>query len=332
MLEQLLKNLNSRRKAVREAALAEARALPPDQLLQLADLEAQNYKRRMRIYNRIAWVYAIVAIGGAACAWWSLGTHHPFFGNNFAAYSYWPFYLLTFALLPRQARRNVATIIEQTQDPRFVGPALTLLAEKPTSRADLEVKKSAMVALKNLLPQLRADQAAALTAEQRHALLIPLRPLAGANSKITVTGKGVGLRPSKSPYDDIDLTLSILKALEQVGDEKAIPIVEKLTESDATPQMRIVKEAAEECLQFLEINVERAHQSQTLLRASDATNLIASETLLRPVIVQPDATPPEQLLRPSDQTSHSGLDRRVSPGIVQQEETPQQQLLRPSQE
>jgi hypothetical protein len=272
MLEQLLKNLNSKDSAIRASADAEARALPPEQLLQLAELEARNYRRRMQWYKRIGLAYAVLVVFTLALMIETWITGHHFIGGGFFNL-WWVFNALIAGLLPKHARRSVATIIEQTQDPRFIGPALTMLADNYT---DGDVKYRAKIALRNLLPQLRADQTNTLTAEQRDAMLIPL----------------------KTPFDDLSLSLIILKALEQVGDGKAIPVVKKLTEGGPTRKMQTLKEAAEECLPFLEINAERIRQSQTLLRASDSI-AVAPDTLLRPAMAHADSTPPEQLLRPT---------------------------------
>src|SRR5207247_827631 len=124
-------------------------------------------------------------------------------------------------------------------------------------------------ALRRMIPQLRADQADLLTKDQKRALLMLLQ----------------------TPYADFDMVLSILKALEQVGDESAMPAVEKLAAQSVTK----VRRAAEECLHHLRLSAKRARQVQTLLRASCGSNLIAPEALLRPADVFFD-TPPQEML------------------------------------
>lgn len=273
MLEQLLRDLNSRKKAVREAAIREARALPPEQLLQLAEMEAKLFRRRAHIIFTVLPIMFI--IGFIETLHDVLIKPHPDF-SDWSLVFMQPFMIVSslgwIASSATRSRWSLASVIAQADDPRFIGPALDFLAQT----SDDNVKKSVRSALKNLLPQMRADQAEALTPEQRRALLIPLT----------------------LPYDDIELTLSVLKTLEQVGDEKAIPVVKKLTEEGAaTCNMRSVKQAAMECLPSLKERAENAQQAQTLLRASDATVAVASDVLLRPAMANADDTPPEQLLR-----------------------------------
>lgn len=77
---------------------------------------------------------------------------------------------------------------------------------------------------------------------------------------------------------DADLILAILRALEQVGDEKALPAVERLVEIE--PYHKVGR-AAEACLPALRQRVEQARLAQTLLRPASAPNA-PSEVLLRP--------------------------------------------------
>src|SRR5207248_2650082 len=52
MLERPLKELNSSNASVREAALREARALPPEQLLQLFEREIERKRHVRRLFKR----------------------------------------------------------------------------------------------------------------------------------------------------------------------------------------------------------------------------------------------------------------------------------------
>jgi hypothetical protein len=91
-----------------------------------------------------------------------------------------------------------------------------------------------------------------------------------------------------------EFTLATLKALEQIGDESAIPHVERLADTSTYQHIRA---AARECLPYLYARQENAHQSLSLLRASGAPGA-ASEELLR---AASGTTPsdPAQLLRAS---------------------------------
>ncbi len=280
MLEELLAQLNSRKRSVREEAIREARALPPEQLLELAEMQTTLYKRRLRQYN--------CTLVGLVVIWLALMLARFYF--HFPAP--WQIVYLSGViaglLVPIRAQRSVAKLIEEVTDLRFIGPVLSLLAQ---NIVDTDVKKSARIVLKRLLPQLRADEANTLTPEQRQALLPPLA----------------------SPYDDVELSLAILKALEQIGDEKAIPVVERLTqEGKATRNMQRITEAAKDCLPYLKLRVEQQQQAQTLLRASDSATVTTLDVLLRPAMAAANETPSDELLRavpteptPTPTTSHN---------------------------
>lgn len=91
----------------------------------------------------------------------------------------------------------------------------------------------------------------------------------------------IGALSSKWPK----LALAILKALEQVGDERALPKVEamfrELKGANGQTQ-RQLREAAEACLPYLRQKAEIASQSRTLLRASSVSHEEDESVLLRP--------------------------------------------------
>ena len=130
-----------------------------------------------------------------------------------------------------------------------------------------------------LLPQFRADQANLITASQMREMLSLLNTSASGRS----VGNG-------------NITLSVLKALEQIGDESAIPAVRNLTSPIYNYSLE-VREAAEQCLNHLYINVGQHREKQTLLRASSSQASATPETLLRPASGTVD-TASDQLLRP----------------------------------
>lgn len=138
-------------------------------------------------------------------------------------------------------------------------------------------------ALTVLLPQMRASDAGLLTAAQRRALHRTLK--SGFNRNVNAA---VMFR----------FRLAILKALEQIGDSSAIPVVTALANGKArTANQRALKAAAIECLPLLQNNFGGVEANQTLLRASAPEQ--APATLLRPATFTPDAAPKE-LLRASD--------------------------------
>ena len=96
-----------------------------------------------------------------------------------------------------------------------------------------------------------------------------------------------------------DFRLAILKALEQVGDERAIPAVQRIAVTPAfLPTAKRLREAAERCLPLLQSNHQTIEATKTLLRASSAEQA-SPETLLRAAEFAPDAAP-DKLLRAAD--------------------------------
>jgi hypothetical protein len=85
-----------------------------------------------------------------------------------------------------------------------------------------------------------------------------------------------------------------LKALEQVGDPDAIPFVERIIQS----KIYRVRQAAQECLPYLQARCEEQAKRETLLRASESTG--GKEELLR-VPAQNSDSESEQLLRVSNE-------------------------------
>lgn len=99
-------------------------------------------------------------------------------------------------------------------------------------------------------------------------------------------------------HADNTIRLALLKALEQIGDARAIPAVLYLRD-DPTILGR-VRLAANECLPYLEARQRRSRESATLLRAADRVETVASrEELLRPASHSLPTTPEDQLLHSS---------------------------------
>jgi hypothetical protein len=269
MLEELLHRLNSRSLEVRNRAIAEARLLPPEQLLELIGLEQQFFKRRQkRVFRAVTTVLVLfIALLVIGSLWEPL---------LLLGYS-WITYIAMFyamGLVPTRARHSLLQVIETAEDPRFVGTALVLLAEHGQNAT---VRKSVLSALSRLLPRFRADQSDLLTPAQHKALLMRLT----------------------EPYKNPELSIRILQALQQIGNESAIPVVSKITANwkPKAHQQQVV-EAARHCLPYLEVRAEQAKQSQTLLRPSSAfaAGAVSSEALLRPA-TSTSETAPEELLR-----------------------------------
>lgn len=130
-----------------------------------------------------------------------------------------------------------------------------------------------------LLPRLQASDAPLLDREQRHIL-----------------NRFLGHKTFFPNRDNMALVLAILKAYEQVGDEEAIPSVEKLAAGQGYgARSRDIREAAKACLPYLQQRAAQQHARQTLLRASGASG-VAGENLLR-AADNVSAADPQQLLR-----------------------------------
>ena len=94
------------------------------------------------------------------------------------------------------------------------------------------------------------------------------------------------------------LRVSVLQALQQVGEVSSLPPVGEMAEGKgkAAGQPE-VERAAQECLPFLQLRAENQRFNHTLLRASDG-NVTRSEMLLRPASGQSETTiRAEELLR-----------------------------------
>lgn len=161
--------------------------------------------------------------------------------------------------------------LRETWDPRAVG----VLAVVARDRDDLW-SHPAVQALVTLLPRVRASDAAYIDAEGMKALIELLKE------------------------DHEPLRLALLAALEQIGDDRAIPMVREVRDS---PRLALeVRQAAAECLPALENRVRLAQESSTLLRASSGLNPAeAAAVLLRPASGATAAT--DNLLRAANNRS-----------------------------
>jgi HEAT repeat protein len=166
----------------------------------------------------------------------------------------------------RHRIRRDQSVLTQIDDGRVCGPLLELWHS-----GDSEMRLVAEASLVRLLPSLRASDAAQLNARQRERL------------DQALSSGSVGL------------VLAVLKALEQIGGKKELPRVERLAAGGglAKHENRI-REAAQECLLYLQQRTQGKEANETLLRASDRFE--GTETLLRAAQGSTE-TPPEQLLR-----------------------------------
>ncbi|MCW3055026.1 MAG: hypothetical protein JWN14_4196 [Chthonomonadales bacterium] len=189
-------------------------------------------------------------------------------------------------LEPRKRLRKMAQTLVDTNDVRAVGALIDTLKLE-----DRKIRSIAVEGLIKLLPRLQAKDAELLNPEQRALLCSRLsRP----PKKIDVN-----LRPlSPAAYQrEVAFRVAILQAFAQVGDSRALAVVERLVQGEAkTEELRQVQAAAQACLPSLILRCEQIRSHKTLLRAADASDT-GAETLLRAAQGTRE-TPPEQLLRP----------------------------------
>ena len=159
-------------------------------------------------------------------------------------------------------------------------PALLEVMRSGIGR-DFDGCRSALIVC---LPKLQATDAALLTSHDRGQLNEVLRRYCTQPD----------LQKSHPTF-----ALAILKAYEQVGDARAIPLVSRLASmKPRNLHQQKLQQAARECLPLLRARVSSLEPEQTLLRAS-APDTNTPATLLRAVAPAP-AAPDDELLRATD--------------------------------
>ena len=154
---------------------------------------------------------------------------------------------------PTRMQKRAAEALANYDDARVIGP----LAEG-LELDDNYTRGVAAAALRRLLPRVRASDAGLVSREHLQKLYRALSS------------------------DDLNLVLAVLHGLEQIGDEEAIPHVEKLTTRPAFSQAeRNVRAAANDCLPGLQARLGRQGVGATLLRAASSP-VGDEEDLLRP--------------------------------------------------
>lgn len=260
----LVASLSSKHGGQRDEAVAVLERLGDDAIEPLVDLlrvESRKRKKRLVIYGTVMflWVAAMLTM--------ALTGH----SHNIASFSGLTGGLASLAAFS-QAQKNAASWLSRFDDVRTVGPLLQALEFQ-----DKGIRQVAVERLVVLLPRLQASHANLLNVDDRAALRQVLRH---------------GLYAKETP-----LVIAALQAIRQVGDEKMLPLVEKLVDMHVskTGQDR-VRDAAIETLPYLRELVGRQHEAQTLLRAAtDPGN--PAETLVRPAQGAPTMDP-SLLVRP----------------------------------
>lgn len=175
-------------------------------------------------------------------------------------------------------RQMQATVraLTSIEDLRVVGPLLDLLNESVC-----QLNRQVVAALTRLLPRLQASDAGLLTARQRRRL----------SEALLYSVRGV-----HNFSNDHIFAIAILKALEQIGDRRELPLVARIANCKTrSAYMDSIQAAARACLPHLRQRDTQAQATNTLLRAADA----APNGLLRAVGTPDDLS--DQLLRPGSE-------------------------------
>jgi hypothetical protein len=191
-------------------------------------------------------------------------------------------------------RKETALALARARDPKAIG-----VLAKAARDGDPATQEAAIQGLLSILPTVRASDREHVDSDAMSALLalLPWKE-----------GMSVGTNAA-----DVALKLAILRALEQIGDGRAIPAVKRLQSPPrvaglvlgfldrrfhigARDRIEQVCRAARDCLPFLEERAAAERLRDRLLRPAMAPTR-GPDLLLRPAGGSP-TTPDELLLRP----------------------------------
>lgn len=290
MYRELRKRLNSPFWEIRKAARQEATWLSPDSLFTIALMEAQVHRKRDNA-KRLGWKIIFCL--------WIFGLFFKSWTESIGKNELWIVQLILMGLtggiiygiiintlaslfvLPRRALIEILSILMQTEDVRFVGPALTMISGKSSSQLGLRrmfsdssgaMETNIQALLKRLLPKVDEVEARNFTMDQKTALTVPL----------------------KEPHFDEELTLSVLNVLERFGGSEATPAVRYALKQAKNGSVRT---AARQCLSALENRTTSVLTPDLLLRPATAPDAPTSVLLRQAGTGQ---TAEEMLVRPAE--------------------------------
>lgn len=260
-----------KQKILHQNLAKEEAPLPEDKMLrefeaQLKQLKSPSMRRGFLLATWLIIVpyFLIQSLLFLSSAKFLLGILFLFFGILSTQ-----FHRFTMGSQHEQLARQLAKI----ENPLCIGRLMEIL-----DWPDAQLREIIIVALRRLLPLAKASHKILQTDRQKQNLYSLLTP------------SNIERRA--------DTMLQILKALEQIGDETAIPSVTRLANLEpTTPRVEKIRDAARDCLEYLEIRSEDQRNSQTLLRGASAPTM-DPDTLLRPALSNTQ-TDKEHLLRAS---------------------------------
>ena len=191
---------------------------------------------------------------------------------------------------------------------------------------DAAMQEVANEQLPGLLARMQASDADLLT-KDHHTILnkvlktnLPRNKSRKSFMRTAISKRFIKAILGSSRYDS-GLRMAILQALQQVGDESSLPVVEELAEGNGqakkSPELQ---QAAQDCLPFLRQRAEHQQQMQTLLRASDR-NLTPVAMLLHPAMPAALDTDAAELLRialDTEEPQIAQVETTVNPHIYQE--------------
>jgi hypothetical protein len=173
--------------------------------------------------------------------------------------------------------RNLLVLLAQSNDVRLTGTLLDACC-----LLDGGARETVESELTRILPQLRASDSHLFTSQHLYLLNIQLQ--------------GKCLFWSDMNTQKANHMIAIMQAIGEIGDGKAIPIVQAIIDYKAPrPIQKHVQAAARECLEALNERAERESVGSRLLRAADSP-VDDGDALLRPAHNSP-TVPEQQLLR-----------------------------------
>ncbi|HLJ57687.1 MAG TPA: hypothetical protein VKT77_21810 [Chthonomonadaceae bacterium] len=249
-------------------ALDELGASKLDVLIALLQSEVAGRRRKRRAITIAICGYLAIAVSSVII---SLATGHHINSHLFTPFT-WMGGIIGGAFAVSGAQKNATKVLAEFDDKRAVGWwALAL------TYPEREIKSLARTKLIALLPKLSASDAHLFDEEQRNALNQALSQWSESEA----------------------FPVALLNALEQIGDERAVPYVEKLAAGHGMAARSLrVRAAAKACLPALHERIQLAKESATLLRgASVSSASVAPDLLLRPASGAANGQAAGELLR-----------------------------------
>ncbi len=236
----------------------------------VTDKARRKFKRNRRLRISIAAFIALFLFSFVGLHWWKQAFPDTAFAADLCR---------VFAQIVLQAIvfgsavdtavgiRNSASIAVARMDDVRNAPLFALCLDDKEKL----IRQTAVGALKKLLPRVQASQAPEFSPEAMAALIKALS------------------------IDDEELVLAVLTALEQIGDERALPAVEGIAERSPSNSSLRIRAAAKESLPALRVRAAESLQASSLLRAASSPNDSAATMLVRPA--ESATVNPEQLVR-----------------------------------